>query len=65
MGQQNKMVVAISGILDSQGLTVSEDFGIQEKNPLVESELLQCQIKVSDTGLHKKDLQLYYTQLNW
>jgi hypothetical protein len=45
-GQENNMSVAAAAILDSEGLTISEDFGIQRKHPMVQQNILTNLTKV-------------------
>jgi hypothetical protein len=46
-GRQAGTVIAAAAMLDSEGLTVSEDFGIQQKrSPTVEGTILQSLTKV-------------------
>jgi hypothetical protein len=46
MGQDNNMCVSVAALLDRSGLTISEDFGIQDKNTIVAQELLKAQVIV-------------------
>jgi hypothetical protein len=40
------MTVAAAAMLDSKGLAVSQDFGIQEKNPIIASSIMKNLVKV-------------------
>jgi hypothetical protein len=46
MGQDDNMCVSVAALLDSNGLTISEDFGLQQKSKTVEGEVLKAQVRV-------------------